>query len=57
MAYELMQSLHPDASDKFASLDDIFYFGGQNAHNVRAIYPHRPTSDDEMPLEVSVRLP
>jgi glycoprotein 6-alpha-L-fucosyltransferase len=40
MAYELMQARFPDASWRFRSLDDIYYFGGQNAHNVRAVYDH-----------------
>ena len=35
-----MQSLHPDAASRFHSLDDIYYFGGQNAHNQVAIYHH-----------------
>uniref|UniRef100_T1HHA0 GT23 domain-containing protein n=1 Tax=Rhodnius prolixus TaxID=13249 RepID=T1HHA0_RHOPR len=29
VAYEIMQSLHHDASTRFRSLDDIYYFGGQ----------------------------
>ena len=41
MAYEIMQTSHPDASKWFHSLDDIYYFGGQGAHNQRAIYSHR----------------
>lgn len=32
LAYELMQTIHGDASQKFRSLDDIYYFGGQNSH-------------------------
>jgi len=52
VAYELMQTLHPDASEMFSSLDDIFYFGGQNAHNVQAVYAHESINDDEMPLQV-----
>ncbi|XP_065183891.1 alpha-(1,6)-fucosyltransferase-like [Sycon ciliatum] len=41
VAYELMQPLHIDAGDKFRSLDDIYYFGGQRGHDQRAIYPHK----------------
>lgn len=42
VAYEVMQTLHPDASSYFYSLDDIYYFGGQNAHNQRVLYGHHP---------------
>jgi len=40
VAYELMQPTHGDSSKWFKSLDDIFYFGGQNAHNWQAIESH-----------------
>ena len=36
-----MQSLHPDASDFFHSLDDIYYYGGQTGHDQRAVFPHQ----------------
>ena len=29
IAYEIMQTRFPDAADRFKSLDDIWYFGGQ----------------------------
>ncbi|XP_030628606.1 alpha-(1,6)-fucosyltransferase [Chanos chanos] len=51
VAYEIMQTLHPDASSFFHSLDDIYYFGGQNAHDQIAIYSHQPRSPEEIPLE------
>lgn len=51
VAYEIMQTLHPDASANFHSLDDIYYFGGQNAHNQIAVYPHQPRTDEEIPME------
>ncbi|KAL7871428.1 hypothetical protein SRHO_G00064110 [Serrasalmus rhombeus] len=51
VAYEIMQTLHPDASSFFYSLDDIYYFGGQNAHNQIAIYPHQPRNAEDIPLE------
>ncbi|XP_029820130.1 alpha-(1,6)-fucosyltransferase isoform X2 [Manacus vitellinus] len=51
VAYEIMQTLHPDASAYFHSLDDIYYFGGQNAHNQIAIYAHHPRTADEIPME------
>ncbi|XP_016317189.1 alpha-(1,6)-fucosyltransferase-like [Sinocyclocheilus anshuiensis] len=51
VAYEIMQTLHPDASAFFRSLDDIYYFGGQNAHNQIAIYPHQAHTAEDIPLE------
>ena len=48
VAYELMQTKHGDASSNFRSLDDVFYFGGQNAHNLRAIEDHNRLSDKEL---------
>ena len=32
LAYEIMQTRFPDAADRFKSLDDIWYFGGQDHH-------------------------
>ncbi|EDO43595.1 predicted protein [Nematostella vectensis] len=52
VGYEIMQSKHPDASRKFQSLDDIYYFGGQSGHNVRAILPHTAETREEIDLEV-----
>lgn len=48
-----MQTLHPDASAKFHSLDDIYYYGGQTGHEQKALYPHkaRPGAN-EIDLEV-----
>ncbi|KAG0718343.1 Alpha-(1,6)-fucosyltransferase [Chionoecetes opilio] len=50
IAYEIMQSFHPDASGYFRSLDDIYYYGGQNSHNQRARIPHTPRRSEELPL-------
>ena len=48
-----MQTLHDeDASNWFKSLDDIYYFGGQNAHEQVVIYPHSPGDEEEIKLEV-----
>jgi len=41
IAYEIMQQYHIDASDRFKSLDDIWYYGGQDDHLQEAIYEHR----------------
>ena len=56
MAYEIMQSMHPDASKKFQSLDDIYYFGGQSGHDVRAIYPHKSQRSSEINLHLGDRI-
>ena len=45
LAYELMQTRYPDASWRFKSLDDVYYFGGQNEHLVQALYDHVPRRD------------
>lgn len=50
VAYEIMQNYYPDASSRFHSLDDIYYYGGQNAHNQLALIPHEPKRQDEMEL-------
>lgn len=52
LAYELLQLSHVDAADRFRSLDDIYYFGGQNAHNQRAIYNHTAQSPEEIDMRV-----
>jgi len=52
VAYEIMQTLHPDASSKFKSLDDIYYYGGQGAHQQVAVYPHKITRESEIALQV-----
>ncbi|XP_074596036.1 alpha-(1,6)-fucosyltransferase 8 [Brevipalpus obovatus] len=54
VAYELMQTREFDGqgkprfdwSDSFVSLDDIYYFGGQNAHNQIAILDHAGTAEE-----------
>ncbi|KAL1139066.1 hypothetical protein AAG570_009127 [Ranatra chinensis] len=52
VAYEIMQTLHPDAAARFRSLDDIYYYGGQGTHRRVAVLPHKATSPDQMDLEV-----
>lgn len=52
IAYEIMQTMYPDASDRFHSLDDIYYYGGQNAHNREVVLPHKPKSHDEIHMNV-----
>lgn len=45
-----MQNYFPDASDKFKSLDDIYYYGGQSAHNRVAVLPHEAQKVGEISL-------
>lgn len=52
VAYEIMQTYYPDAHNRFKSLDDIYYYGGQNAHNVIAVLPHKPSRNNEMSMQV-----
>lgn len=52
VAYEIMQSFYPDAADKFRSLDDIYYYGGQSGHNRVAVLPHEPQRQGEISLIV-----
>lgn len=48
VAYEIMQTIYPDASNRFKSLDDIYYYGGQNAHNREAVLAHEPKNHEEI---------
>ena len=53
LAYELMQTRFADASWRFRSLDDVYYFGGQTGHNVKAILEHEPNKkNNEIELKV-----
>ncbi|XP_068688113.1 alpha-(1,6)-fucosyltransferase-like [Montipora foliosa] len=56
VAYEIMQASQPDSAKKFQSLDDIYYFGGQSGHDVRAIYPHKAKDSSEIDLSVGDRI-
>ncbi|ROT63708.1 hypothetical protein C7M84_018388 [Penaeus vannamei] len=44
LAYELMQTLHSDATRKLLSLDLPYCFHFQGAHEVEARFPHTPRS-------------
>ncbi|KJH40416.1 variant SH3 domain protein [Dictyocaulus viviparus] len=52
MGFELMQIQQGDAGDHFHSLDDIYYFGGQHAHEVVAVEDHNPERNGEIELRV-----
>ena len=51
VAYELMQPMRGDASNWFKSLDDVYYFGGQNGHNMEVVEPHLAQNDNEIDLQ------
>uniref|UniRef100_A0A0N5BD57 Alpha-(1,6)-fucosyltransferase n=1 Tax=Strongyloides papillosus TaxID=174720 RepID=A0A0N5BD57_STREA len=52
MAYELMQvESQDDAGYNYASIDDVYYFGGQQAHNLRAIKSHKALTKEEISFE------
>lgn len=53
MAYELMQTMHPDAAHRFKSLDDTYFFPGQWPHFHEAILPHNPLNrTNEIQIQV-----
>ncbi|KAH8027703.1 hypothetical protein HPB51_007253 [Rhipicephalus microplus] len=52
LAYEILQLSHADAADRFHSLDDIYYFGGQKPHNQIAILNHTARSSEEIDVRV-----
>ncbi len=50
IAYEIMQTLRLDAADRFKSLDDIWYYGGQDEHQQVAVMDHSPRNKNEIEL-------
>ncbi|KAK6621299.1 hypothetical protein RUM43_011605 [Polyplax serrata] len=52
VAYEIMQTYDVDATSHFTSLDDVYYYGGQNGHSSVAILPHEPENLKELALKV-----
>lgn len=51
-----MNSKHTDASQRFRSLDDIYYFGGQEEHRVRAIWSNQAKSPRQLSFDVGDEL-
>lgn len=47
-----MNSLHPDASTLYTSLDDIYYYGGQKRRLHVAVLPHHADGPHEMDLQI-----
>nr|XP_027231423.1 alpha-(1,6)-fucosyltransferase-like [Penaeus vannamei] len=56
LAYELMQTLHSDATRKLVSLDLPFCIHGQTAQEVEARFPHTPRSGREIALQKGDRV-
>ena len=54
-AYELMQQRHVDASSRFRSLDDIWFYGGQEEHLQEAVLAHTPQGEGEVTLVDIIR--
>jgi len=52
IAYEIMQQGHVDASTRFKSLDDIWYYGGQDEHQQEAVFNHHALHHGEIEVEV-----
>lgn len=50
VAFEIMQTMYPDASNRFKSLDDIYYYGGQNPHYREGILPHTAKKPDQISI-------
>lgn len=53
VAYEIMNSLHPDASSLYTSLDDIYYYGGQKRRLHVAVLSYEADGPQEMDLQVN----
>ncbi|XP_047493289.1 alpha-(1,6)-fucosyltransferase-like isoform X2 [Penaeus chinensis] len=51
LAYELMQSIHPDASTRAWSVDSPLLFDFYSFHYVRARFNHTPRRSDEIELQ------
>ncbi len=47
-----MQQNYVDAADRFKSLDDIWYFGGQDEHRQVATMDHVPQNRDEIDIRI-----
>ncbi len=50
-----MQHLHVDASKKYYSLDDVYYFTGQQAQHVQAIQDHNSSKQTTHNGELSFK--
>ena len=48
-----MQTRRPDASFDVQSLDDVYYYGGQRDHRMKALFEHKP---DPKKNEIELRV-
>ncbi|XP_037048478.1 alpha-(1,6)-fucosyltransferase-like [Bradysia coprophila] len=53
MAYEFMQTMYPDASNRFKSVDTIYFFYGEKVHSREAVISHRAKNTIELSMNVS----
>ncbi|CAF3305974.1 unnamed protein product [Rotaria socialis] len=51
VAYEIMQQRVIDGAWRVQPLDDVYYFGGQNPHNQRAVISHKAIWPNEFSFE------
>jgi len=52
IAYEIQQQRYVDGSWRYKSLDDIWYYGGQDEHQQEAIMAHNAKDREEIDLNV-----
>lgn len=56
LAYELLQTKHVDSSERFVSLDDIYYYGGGIGLDQEAIISHKPKNGNELELQAGDKI-
>ena len=47
----MIQARHADASERFVSLDDVYYYGGGIGVNQVAVEDHEPRNNNEIELK------
>lgn len=52
MAYEIMQNLHTDAADRYRTIDDIYFYRGQDSHFKEAFMEHKTMRPEEIDMQV-----
>jgi glycoprotein 6-alpha-L-fucosyltransferase len=52
MAYEIMQNLRVDAAERYHTIDDMYYYGGQDSHYYEAVMQHKALRPDEIDMRV-----
>jgi glycoprotein 6-alpha-L-fucosyltransferase len=56
LAFEKMQAMHPDASDKFKSLDFLYFVANEMNQLGKAVVDHNPLNSKEIELKVGDEL-